>query len=422
MVDVYCVTWVQSRHGDAPWMQFQALDIVRSQARNKPWWHAEAEAGSLWMQPQVPGRAREDGRITYPKDVSLWNMMSMTLGAKGILYPRWRPLLDGPLFGAFGPMGMDGSVTEKSVEAGKVAKWANAHPELWKSNPVHGDIGIVIVAEAEHFSISSSSQYYAESVRGAYQAFFDSNIQPDFVQIDNIKEYKVIYLPFAIMLKQTTVDKLIEYVQNGGKLICEGTPAYWGDNSHVGEVQPNLGLDKLFGAREKYVEFTPDLLENLTLQVRGLKINGRYFRQEYTAEGGTVAGTYDNDAAAAIENKFGQGNTLLIGTFPGEGYAKSHSDGTRKFFAGLLEWGGVAQRVSVSDPQVQVRLHEGAGGKFLWVVNTTRTSREVTIHLNAGDAVSSTGNDLWAGKPTTLKGNDVMVIVDERAVAVIPLK
>lgn len=47
-----------------------------------------------------------------------------------------------------------------------------------------------------------------------------------------------------------------------------GLPGYFGDRGHVGEVQPNLGLDRLFGAREKYVEFAPDLLENLTLEVR----------------------------------------------------------------------------------------------------------------------------------------------------------
>lgn len=421
-VDIWGVTWVASRHGDAPWMQFQTMDIVRAHARQKPFWHSEAEAGSLWMQPQVPGRAREDGRITYPKDVSLWNLISMATGAKGILYPRWRPLLDGPLFGAFGPMGMDGSVTPKAVVASKVARWANANPELWKSDPVHGDIAIVYIPETQIFSMSSSSQYYDMSVRGVYQAFFDSNIQADFVLIDNIKEYPVVYLPYAVMMKQATAKKLIDYVENGGKLICEGTPGYWGDNGHVGEVQPNLGLDKLFGAREKYVEFTPDLLENLTLNVRGSKINGRYFLQEYLPEGGSIVGTYDNGSAAAIENKFGKGKTLLIGTFPGAGYAKLHSIETKKFFAGLLEWGNVTRRVSSSDPEVQARLHEGAGGKYLWVVNTTRTSREVTIQLTTRESGLTVGKDLWGEKPVTLNGHEVKVTVGERNVAVIHLQ
>ncbi len=104
-VDTWGFTFVASRKGDEPWKQFQAVDLVRGGSRGKPFWHAEAEAGPLWMQPQVIGRAREDGRIPDENDVRLWNLVSCAGGATGILYPRWRPLLDGPLFGAFGPFG-----------------------------------------------------------------------------------------------------------------------------------------------------------------------------------------------------------------------------------------------------------------------------------------------------------------------------
>ena len=90
-VDVWGFTWVASRKGSEPWKQFHAVDLVRAGSRGKPFWHAEAQAGPLWMQPQVPGRAREDGRITDEKDVRIWNLISMAGGATGILYPRWRP-------------------------------------------------------------------------------------------------------------------------------------------------------------------------------------------------------------------------------------------------------------------------------------------------------------------------------------------
>ncbi len=422
--DVFGFTYVASRNGNEPWMQFQAVDFVRAGSRGKPFWHAEAEAGSLWMQPQVPGRAREDGRISDAKDVRIWNLISMAGGATGILYPRWRPLLDGPLWGAFGPMNMDGSVGPKAEMAGKVARWANAHPELWRSHPVKGDIGIVWVPEASIFNYVQlgSTRYYAESARGAYQGFFDSNIQPDFVHIDHVKEYPVVYLPYPVMLKQETARKLTEYVEQGGRLICEGLPGYFGDRGHVGEVQPNLGLDRLFGAREKYVEFTPDLLENLTLQVRGSRINGRFFLQEYAPSGGRVVGTFGNGAAAAMENDFGKGRTLLIGTFPGAGYYRRHAPETRKFFAGLLEWGGVAQRVRSSDPDVKARLHTGQAARYLWVINPSRTSREVEITVAGQGTEFSNGSDIWGKRRVRVEGNTVRVEVGDRDVAVIHLR
>ena len=62
--------------------------------------------------------------------------------------------------------------------------------------------------------------------------------------IDDIGKYPMIYLPYPEMLKQSTADKLRDYVANGGKLVSEGCPGYFGDGGTVGTVQPNLGLDR----------------------------------------------------------------------------------------------------------------------------------------------------------------------------------
>ena len=122
-VDVYGLTWVQSRHGAEPWRQWQSFDLVRCGSRGKPFWHAEAQGGPLWMQPQLIGQPRENGRVTEPEDVRIWNMISFAGGARGLLYCRYRPLLDGPLSGAFGSVGMDGSVTPRAEMAGKTLTW-----------------------------------------------------------------------------------------------------------------------------------------------------------------------------------------------------------------------------------------------------------------------------------------------------------
>jgi beta-galactosidase len=435
-VDSYGYTWVASRHINDPWMQFHAVDLVRAASRGKPFWHAEATGGPLWMQPQVINRPLEDGRSSDEKDVRVWSLIDMAAGATGILFTRWRPLLDGPLFGAFGPMGMDGSVTPRAEMAGKLASWTNSHADIWKSRPVKGDVGIVFVQESEDFnSVQGGSTgnggtaggrggpaagAYSQSAQGAYQAFFDSNIQADFVSIDDIGEYPMIYLPYPEMLKKSTADKLRDYVAKGGKLVSEGCPGYFGDGGTVGAIQPNLGLDQLFGARETYVQFTPDLLTKLTLTVKGKEIAGQYFLQEYKPAGGQAAGQYANGHIAAVENTFGTGKTLLIGSFPGGGYFRSHSPSTREFFAGLLAWAGVQQQVQSSDPEVKARLHKGAGGFYLWVVNPTRTARTVRISL---PSTFQRAVELWqeSSRPT-VNGTTLATSVGDRNAAVIRLE
>ena len=420
-VDSFGYTWVASRHGNAPWMQFSAVDLVRGASRGKAFWHAEATGGPLWMQPQVLNRPLEDGRSSDDRDVRVWSMIDMAGGATGILFTRWRPLLDGPLFGAFGPMGMDGSVTPQAEMAGKLARWTNGRPELWKSRPVKGDVGIVYLQEANDFNSVQGGGSYTQSLQGAYQAFFDSNIQADFVGIDDIGEYPAIYLAYPEMLTKTTAAKLRSYVEKGGKLISEGCPGYFGDGGTVGTIQPNLGLDELFGARETYVQFTPDLLGKLSLTVQGKKIGGGYFLQEYKLAGGQKAGEYENGHIGAVEHSSGGGKTLLIGTFPGGSYYRNHSAETRAFFAGLLPWAGVLPQVQSSDPEVKARLHRGAGGTYLWVVNPTRTQRIVKIVLASA---FQRATELWQeGVPAaTVNGNTVTATVEDRNAAVIRLE
>jgi len=423
-VDSWGLTWVASRKGSELWKQFHALDLTRAGSRGKPFWHAEAQAGPLWMQPQVIGRPREDGRITEEKDVRLWNMVSMAGGATGILFPRWRPLLDGPLFGAFGPMAMDGSVTPRAEMAGSVARWANQNKDLWNSPPVRGDVGVVFAPEAEVFNFvqQGTTKHYAESARGAYQAFFDSHIQPDFVHIDDLKKYPLVYLPYPIHLKQASARKLEQYVREGGILVSEALPAYFGERGKVGTIQPNFGLDTLFGAKESYVEFTPDLLETLKLQVHGKQIGGRYFLQKFTLAGGKQSGTYTDGAIAAVEHTLGKGRTLLLGTFPGGSYFLNHEEGTRTFFASLLEWAGQKQLTKVSDPTIQARLHSGPGGNYLWVINPGRSPKTITVTLDSSRAGSfSTARELWQKDtpPVKIAGNQLQLTVQDRNAAVI---
>jgi beta-galactosidase len=423
-VDVWGMTWVASRKGNAPWLQYQALDLVRGGARGKPFWHAEAEGGPLWMQPQLTGRPKEDGRVPDAEDVRLWNLVSCAGGARGILYPRWRPLLDGALFGAFGPFAMDGSVTPRAEMAGRVAKWANSQPDLWRSHPIKGDVGLVFIPETELFNYvqQGSTDFYAQSIRGAYQAFFDFNIQPDFVALEDIAQYKLVYLAYPVMLKSETVAALKKYVRDGGTLICEGVPGYFGDRGHVGTMQPNSGLDEVFGAREKYVEFNPDISNELTFEVKGRKIYGRYFRQDYDLHGGTEAGHYANGNIAAVENTFGQGRTLLMGSFPGAGYYLHHDHATKELFASFLKMAGLTQQVVIDDATVQARLHQGVGGTNVWVTNPTRTAKQVKVSLAADMGEFKSAKDLWGNEIVTQSGRELTMSVPARDAVVVALR
>jgi beta-galactosidase len=179
-------------------------------------------------------------------------------------------------------------------------------------------------------------------------------------------------------------------------------------------VQPNFGLDELFGAREKYVEFDPDLSDQLMFEVNGSQVFGRYFRQDYDLHGGKAAGQYANGNIAAVENSYSQGRTLLMGSFPGAGYYLHHGVSTRELFMSFLKIADLEPKLTIDDHAVQARLHQGAGGTILWATNPTRTVKKVTVTVASGAAGFKSARDLWGGQAIAHDGAQFTMSVPAR--------
>jgi beta-galactosidase len=430
-VEIYGMTWGSSRHGDESWKQFHAADLVRAASRGKPWWHAESYAGPLWLQPNVLGKARDEGRIASPEDARYWNFVSLMRGARGIMYLRWRPLLDGDLFGAFGPYGMDGNRTDRSQAVSASCKWITSAEQgrLFRSKPVKGQAGILYVPESQlhTYALRRSTRPYARSLQGVYQGFFDRNIQADWVHIDDIKDWDLLYLPYPVMLSAKTTGALKAWVEAGGTLVAEGCPAYFGEGFRAAMTQPGGGLDELFGARESYVEFTPDLLGDLALTVAGDRIWGAEYLQCYEPTTGEASGWYDDGRIAAVDNRYGKGKTRLIGTMPGYAYSVHGGDRGKyqapvgaetSFFEGVLAFAGKTPRLRVTDFRIAARLHEGDGGTYLWIANPLRQAVPLKAELS-GDSFSGARTVL--GPEAVWKDGSLSVTVPARQVIVYEL-
>ncbi|TCV74541.1 beta-galactosidase [Neorhizobium sp. S3-V5DH] len=421
-VDVYGFTWIQARKGTEPWKSWYGVDINRAAARGKTFWHAERQGGPLWLQPQVIGRDKEDGRVAEPEDIRIWSMISLAGGARGVLNLRWRPLLDGPLFGAFGSYGMDGSRTPRSQIASAMAKWANAPEQaaLWKAKPVRGEIGILVVPETQEWDYLLNQERkekpYPAAMWGAYRGFLDQGLQPDWVHIDDIDAYDLLYFPYPIMFTSEQARRLAAWVDKGGTLIAEACPGYFGDRGHVGQVQPNLGLDTVFGAREEEVEFMPDIGDRIALDFGDVAVKGGGFLQSYRLEGGTARGYFADGRLAVVEHAHGKGRTLLIGTNPSAAYYRSNGSANAGFFAALLDWSEVRRHVTLSNSALSARIHQGDTGNFLWLVNPTRESQTTLAEPAQGHGAPKPGPALWPagytydGGPVQVPARDVVIL------------
>jgi len=286
---------------------------------------------------------------------------------------------------------------------------------------VRGEIGIVVVPESQRFAHAQQgdTELYAASVLGAYQGFFQHNIQADWVHLDDIDVYDLLYLPYPVMLPQAAAERLRVWVERGGTLISEGCPGYFDERGHVAPRQPGLGLAELFGAQESYVEFTPDLLGELTFMAHGRWTYGGTFLQAYRPTTGKSAGWYVDGRVAVVDHAYGRGRTRLIGTMPGAGMA-AHPDEPAPLFADLLAWAGVAPHVRCSAPGIQARLHQGGGKVFLWVVNPQHGSASADLALGGPWRELRLVGSRW-GEEAAWADGEITVTVGARDVAIIEM-
>jgi beta-galactosidase len=227
------------------------------------------------------------------------------------------------------------------------------------------------------------SPNYSHAMGGAYQGFFDNNVQADWVQLDQINEYQLLYLPYPVMMNEASAEKLKTWVRKGGTLISEGCPGYFGDQGRVGVRQPNYGMDQLFGAAEEQVEFMPDLFQDLSFGWNGSRIHGGVYKQTYQQENGRVTGRYPDGKPAVVESAYGEGKTLLIGTLPSEAYFRTRSSTNQGFFSEVMQWAGRTPHVRLSNRSIQARLSRSPSGDMaLWMINAQKDSIETTVELS----------------------------------------
>ena len=254
------------------------------------------------------------------------------------------------------------------------------------ASPVRGELGIVVIPESQAASLLLSQWGSADNYRymaaGAYRFFFDRNIQADYVHIYDIAEYRYLYLPYPLMLKKQTAQALSEWVGAGGHLICEGCPAYFGDHGHVSTVQPGFGLDRVFGALQEYVEFTPDLLDGFAIQFGSFNAYGSEYVQAYRPITGEVRARLGSGKAIAVENRHGDGRALLIGTCLSKGYFDHPGSGAGALIESVLAGWGMGRLLSTDNDEIKIRLQQSGSRVFAWMLNPAYETQTAEIRFS----------------------------------------
>ncbi|MDD2299294.1 MAG: beta-galactosidase [Fermentimonas sp.] len=376
------------------------MDFTRSANRESGgWFVGELQAGlgtiSLLISDPVTSN-----------DHSIWAWSAIAKGAKGVNIYAYYPMSTGYEAGGYGLINLDGTLTERSLNAGKIADVVNRNQELFlKGIPVKAKVGIVYNPLTQMVGGMQRRDYPAamsQSLIGYYQSFANHNVPVDFIHREHIEnhelsQYKLIILPYPIMFTEKAAEGLREFVRNGGYVLAEARFGWNDDRGFASEIIPGLGMHDIFGVREDEVRMREDV--TLTLNnskhpvLEGFKsgdeLKGALYSQSVklleNSNARVLATTTEGDPAIVSSN-YGKGEAMLAGSYLGMANFSDIVPNNDKFFINLLNWAKIERPFITSEDgrindQIEVRLQNIDSGYILFLINHSFNNETVDIDL-----------------------------------------
>lgn len=369
----------------------------------QPWSYGKLAAGldftrsaghslgkGFWIGELQAGQGATGMRIAEPvtaQDEEFWLWQVVAHGARELAIYAWYPMSSGFESNGYGLINLDGSLTERARAAGKVAKTIEQHSEdLLTAHPAPAQVAILYnrlsyMVGGSQPSLSKLGSAEPDSLMGLYRTFFEQQIPVDFVEPQDLTgshsdQYKIVFVPYPVMLSKQTAEAIKQFVANGGTAVAEARLAWNDERGFASDVIPGFGLDKVFGAREKMIR--PE--DRPQLKLSGGTVPGAAFEEELTPyPGSRVAGTFADGQAAVVVHPYGKGHAILIGTFAALEYFRKPSEAAKQWFIHLVHDAGVSEDVTAS------------GGTQLEVRRLVNNSHQIVFVFNHGSQTADCG-------------------------------
>ena len=388
-----------------PWSPFflaAGLDFVRSMGmKNGGFYIGELQAGygvfGMRMSQPVVGT-----------DLRSWMWSAIAYGARAVNIYAYYPMSTGYEAGGYGLVELDGKVTERAVEAGKVARAVAANQGLFLGAlPPRAEIAVLynplshMVGGQQTFSYVGQRvgvNTLSESLQGIHKAFFERNVPVDFLHVDDLGTpraagYKLVIAPYPVQMSRPHVRALLEYVRGGGTLVTEARCGWVDEKGASSPVVPGGGLHEALGCREHMltpVARTSALTikaahESIPLLAPGDKLDALFFEESFEVFGNesTVLAAFDDGRPGMVAAPFGKGRAVIVGSFPGSAYFHFKNPNNGKLFAGLADWLGVVRPVEVasSEPEVLVEGRALEGDAYRILIGFNRGEKRTTARF-----------------------------------------
>lgn len=418
-------TSLYPKHAEStkPWsdlMLAAGLDFTRSAGHSfhKGFWIGELQAGqgATGMRIANPVNAHDE---------QYWIWQVVGHGAREVAVYAWYPMSSGFESNGYGLINLDGTLTERAKAAGRIANIIARHSgEILGSTPAPAQVAILYnrlsyMVGGSQPSLSKLGNAERDSLMGLYSAFYEQSIPVDFVHSQDVIEnrlgqYKVLFLPFPVMLSRDVAEGVKRYVEAGGTAVSEARLAWNDARGFASDEIPGAGLAEVFGGRESVI--TPadkvQFLTNASTALPGIPahtaIRGDVFEEKLEiSNGGVILARFADGSPAVVKNHAGKGSTVLIGSFPALSYYRQHDPNIKRFFLSLAHAAGVSPEVEVGGSgtsAIEVRRLSGEKDQVILVFNHAGSNASITLSLRFPWTIRE-ARELESDQPVSYQSN-----------------
>lgn len=252
---------------------------------------------------------------------------------------------------------------------------------------------------------------YMTVLRQMYNALYDLNVEPDFVQAGdpNLSRYKVLLVPPLYSASDAVLQQLSDYVKNGGQMVMAFKSGFTNEYSTVRDIMAPGPLRAAAGFH--YQEFTnlpaPEALTPDPYHA-GEQNKGSVWEEFLVPETAETVASFDDPYwhfPAITRNKYGNGTLTYEGTFLTDTLQ-------REIVREALKRAGLAGTDQSLPQAVKVRHGQNSQGKLLhYYLNFSGQEQSISYPYGNGSDLL-TGSAVRQGQALKLKPWDLAIVAE----------
>jgi beta-galactosidase GanA len=384
-----------------------------------------------------------NGYLTYDfvKDLA-WTALSND--CKGMIYWKWSPFMRGRQSLGRGLTRVDGELADRGKAVKDLGAMMKRYGEmLFRAHLRKPQVAVLVdmvglVKTLEQTTEPATNKFMYESNAGLFKALYEKNISEDILRMDRpltlqqLESYKIIFLPFQIVMRRHVAELLREYVRNGGWLVADARTATLDEQDFAYRTSPGAGMDTLFGAVRPDWTGKKGFFTVRTNPIQGdssIGFEGKYFRDQLNVSPhAEVIGSFeDSGGPAVIQNHFGKGWAILSAVPLGASYYGNPENPVNRIIENFTERAGVvpdARFIAHTGRFLDVKVHTLNDTIIVYAINSDSGRTSGTIEVRLADQKITNVKDILSDRsipftqkdhslivPVTMARHEVMVLV-----------